>query len=71
MSSHGSGTEASKQALHASTLISIADAADRWSVSPRSVWRWIAAGDIKVVKLGRAVRIPVSEIDRIARQGVR
>jgi excisionase family DNA binding protein len=51
-------------------LLSVAEAAARWSVSSRSVWRWISAGEIKVVKLGRAVRIPVSEVERIARQGV-
>lgn len=54
----------------APSLLSIAKTAHRLTVSPRSVWRWIAAGEIKAVRLGRAVRIPASEIERIVRQGV-
>lgn len=60
----------SETAARTMYLLSVAEAATRWSVSSRSVWRWISAGEIKVVKLGRAVRIPASEIERIARQGV-
>lgn len=51
-------------------MMPVDEAARRLWVSARSVWRWISAGEIKVVKLGRAVRIPASEIERIARQGV-
>lgn len=70
-SSHISGSGPSATSTKVICLLSIADAGERLSVSPRSIWRWIASGEIKAVKLGRAVRIPVSEVERIARQGVR
>ncbi|MBX3402999.1 MAG: helix-turn-helix domain-containing protein [Phycisphaeraceae bacterium] len=54
----------------AARMFSIAETAHELTVSTRSVWRWIAAGEIKAVRLGRAVRIPASEIERIARKGV-
>lgn len=69
-SSGVSGNVPSATAAKTMYLLSVAEAAARWSVSSRSVWRWISAGEIKTVKLGRAVRIPVSEVERIARQGV-
>ena len=67
-SEHGSGPSGTTAQMKC--LFSVAGAAARWSVSRRSVWRWISAGEIKIVKLGRAVRIPASEVERVARQGV-
>lgn len=69
--SHAHGNGPSEAAARTMFLFSIAEAAARWSVSSRSVWRWISAGEIKTVRLGRAVRIPASEVERIAREGVR
>lgn len=66
----GSGVRTESGDESSPSLLSIAKTAHLLTVSPRSVWRWIAAGEIKAVRLGRAVRIPASEIDRIARQGV-
>ncbi|MBK7406131.1 MAG: helix-turn-helix domain-containing protein [Phycisphaerales bacterium] len=51
-------------------LATIPEAARRWSVSERMVWKAIAEGTVKIVKLGRATRIPISEVERVAREGL-
>ena len=38
-------------------LLTIADVADRCQVSSRSVRRWIDEGRLKVIRLGRNVRV--------------
>ena len=38
-------------------LLTITDDADRCQVSPRSVRRWINEGRLKVIRLGRNVRV--------------
>jgi excisionase family DNA binding protein len=53
----------STAAKHAD-LITIAQAAERYSVHITTIRRWIAAGTIKAYKLGpRIVRLDVSEIE--------
>ncbi len=47
-------------------LYSVADAAKRLSVSPATVYREIAAGRIKVMRIGVLVRIPADELRRYA-----
>lgn len=51
-------------------LVSVSDAARALAVSSRSVWRWIAMGELTTVKFGRAVRIPYEQVERLAREGV-
>ncbi len=46
-------------------LLSPQEFADRLSISRWTVYAWIAEGRINSVKLGRLVRIPESEVDRI------
>lgn len=43
--------------------------ADRLSISRWTAYAWISEGRIKSVKLGRLVRIPESEVDRIVQEG--
>ena len=43
-------------------LLRIPDAAERLGLSRSSVYELIAAGELKVVRYGRAVRVPVSEL---------
>ncbi len=50
-------------------LISPQAFADRLSISRWTVYAWIQTGQIKSVKLGRLVRIPESEVDRIVQEG--
>jgi excisionase family DNA binding protein len=42
----------------AEELLTVSQVAENWQVSPRTVRRMIADGRLKVVRLGRAVRIP-------------
>lgn len=47
-------------------LMSTAEAADRLRVSPRTIARWIKAGELRGVRLGRRLfRVPESEVLRI------
>jgi excisionase family DNA binding protein len=50
-------------------LIGIADAAKALAVSPFTVRRLIAAGEIKAVNVGARRLIPVSEVDRVGTHG--
>ena len=40
----------------AERLLTIKDVAERLQVSPRTVHRFIASGDISVIRIGRSVR---------------
>jgi excisionase family DNA binding protein len=50
-------------------LMTVPDSADLLSVSPKTLWAWISAGRIGVVRLGRCVRIKNSEIQRLIEEG--
>ena len=43
--------------------------ADRLSISRWTVYAWLQEGRIKSVKLGRLVRIPESEVERLVQEG--
>ncbi len=44
-------------------------AAEAWNVSVKTAWNWIAEGRVGVVRLGRAVRVPQGEIERLVNEG--
>lgn len=46
-------------------MVSVKEAAEIFSVSKRTVFRWIKSGEIKAVKIGGSVRISEDEIDRL------
>ncbi len=48
-------------------LLSPREFAERLSISRWTVYSWISNGRISSVKVGRLVRIPQSEVDRIIR----
>jgi excisionase family DNA binding protein len=50
-------------------LLKIPEAAERLALSQKCLRDWIAERRISSVRLGRAVRIPVSEIDRLLEEG--
>lgn len=52
-------------------LVTIRQAAHLLSLSPRTLQEWTAAERIASVRLGRAVRIPRAEIDRLVREGLK
>ena len=47
---------------HDRLLVRIPEAAERIGLSRSTVYELIAAGELKVVRYGRAVRVPVSEL---------
>lgn len=49
-------------------LLSVKEVADLTGMSRRTVWRWLAAGELEAVQLGRAVRIRKSALDAFLRR---
>lgn len=39
------------------------------ALSQKTVWQWIGERRIGVVRLGRAVRVPLTEIERLMEEG--
>jgi excisionase family DNA binding protein len=52
-------------------LLSVPDFANKLGVSDSCVRAWILRRRITIVKVGRLVRVPSSEIDRLLEAGVR
>lgn len=50
-------------------LLRVPEAAEILALSQKTVWQWIGERRIGVVRLGRAVRIPQSEIERLMEEG--
>jgi excisionase family DNA binding protein len=50
-------------------LLKVPVAAQRLTVSEKCVWSWIAQGRLGIVRLGRSVRVPQSEITRVVQSG--
>jgi hypothetical protein len=57
-------TSAPEAISHAPLLVNIKTAARMLSISERSVGRLQAAGDLVPVKIGRALRFAVSDLER-------
>jgi len=54
-----------------SRLLTIPEFADALRIKPSCVRRWLSESKITRVHVGRLVRIPASEIDRIVQLGTR
>ena len=50
-------------------LHSISEVAERFKISPWTVRGWIAQRKIGVVHLGRLIRVPATEIERLITAG--
>jgi excisionase family DNA binding protein len=50
-------------------LLKVPEVAEELALSEKTVWQWIGERRIGVVRLGRAVRVPVSEIERLMEEG--
>lgn len=50
-------------------MLTIQEVADYFHVTRTTVYNWISAGRISVVRIGRVIRIEQSEVDRIKRGG--
>ncbi len=53
----------------AKKLNKVPEAAEQFCMTTKGLWNWIADGRIGVVRLGRNVRIPQEEIDRLIQEG--
>lgn len=53
----------------AKRLLTVQQAADEMGLSARTIWAWIYARKLGVVRLGRAVRIPQTAIDELIELG--
>jgi excisionase family DNA binding protein len=53
------------------TLLRVGEFAASLRITPACVRRWIRESKVTVVKLGRLVRIPASEVERIVQLGTR
>jgi excisionase family DNA binding protein len=58
-----------KRKMPAAKLLKVPEAAEMLALSQKTVWQWIGERRIAVIRLGRAVRIPQSEIDRLMQEG--
>jgi excisionase family DNA binding protein len=52
-------------------LLSVPQVAERLNVTRACIRRWILERRLAVVKVGRLVRIPVSEVERLIDSGLR
>jgi excisionase family DNA binding protein len=50
-------------------LYKVPQAAELLNVSPKTMWSWIAARQIEVTRLGRAVRVPARALDEFVASG--
>ncbi len=50
-------------------LHKVPELAAYWNTSQRSIWRLIAAGELKPVRLGRSVRIRASDANALVAKG--
>jgi|GEM_PF-6543486 excisionase family DNA binding protein len=56
---------------HRTQLLKIADAAKALAISRGQLYRLVASGALRVVKLGpQASRVPLEDVERLAREGV-
>jgi excisionase family DNA binding protein len=55
--------------MPAPKLLKVPEAAEILALSQKTIWQWIGERRIGVVRLGRAVRIPLSEIERLLEVG--
>jgi len=57
------------EAKHNQQFLSPQEFADRLSISRWTIYGWLQEGRIRSVKIGRLVRIPESEVERIVQKG--
>ena len=48
-------------------MVTVKQAAEIFSVTKRTIFRWIESGQIKAIKIGGTVRIPDEENERLKR----
>lgn len=57
--------EATEETTETPIAYTVEQVAMKAQVSRKTVWNWVNNGTIRVVRIGRVVRIPESELDRL------
>ena len=52
-------------------FLSVKEVAKIFSLSTRTIWRWIDRGELKSIKVGKSVRISTNEVERLKKGGER
>jgi excisionase family DNA binding protein len=60
-----------RRKLAVDRLLNIQQFAELLGVTPSCIRRWILERRITVIKVGRLVRIPLSELERVTLEGLR
>lgn len=50
-------------------LLTVPQVAEALALKPKTIWSWIGLRKLAVHHVGRSVRIPASEVDRILAEG--
>jgi excisionase family DNA binding protein len=58
-----------RSCLRERRMLTVPEAADHLGLRPSTLRAWIAARRIGFVRLGRAIRIPASEVERLVDAG--
>ena len=51
-------------------FLSVKEVSKIFSLSTRTIWRWIERGDLDAIKVGKSVRISTNEVERL-KKGVK
>ena len=52
------------------TMLSVPQAAEYLSISPKTMWTWLAERRLPSYRLGRSVRLKVSDLDKFIDAGL-
>ena len=52
-------------------FLSVKEVAKIFSLSTRTIWRWIDRGELKSIKVGKSVRISTNEVERLKKGGIK
>lgn len=51
-------------------LLTVKGTAEALTLKPKTIWTWIALRKLATYKIGRCVRIPATEVERILTEGL-
>lgn len=51
-------------------LLTVQQTAEALTLKPKTIWTWIALRKLATHKIGRCVRVPATEVERILAEGL-
>jgi excisionase family DNA binding protein len=57
--------------MNSKEAVRVPEAAALLSIGLSKLWELIRGGELRVIRFGRAVRVPMSEVRRLAEEGIR